>query len=174
MHFPTYRQQGLLVARGYPLTNMMCQIYSNKGDKLQGRQLPVMYSDKKHGFFSISGNLGTQFPQAVGWAMAAAIKGDSRIAMGWIGEGATAEGDFHSALTFAAVYNAPVILAIGQQPMGDLELLRHRRRRARDLRPARPRLRHRGDSGRRQRRARRLSPRCAGQRSGRGRTRARR
>ena len=112
MHFPTYRQQGLLISRGYPLADMMCQIYSNKGDKLQGRQLPVMYSDKKHGFFSISGNLGTQLPQAVGWAMASAIKGDSRIAMGWTGEGATAEGDFHAAVTFATVYNAPVILGI--------------------------------------------------------------
>src|SRR6476646_267491 len=66
MHFPTYRQQGLLVARGYPLTDMMCKIYSNKGDKLKRRQLPIMYSDKAHGFFSISGNLATQFPQAVG------------------------------------------------------------------------------------------------------------
>jgi 2-oxoisovalerate dehydrogenase E1 component alpha subunit len=112
MHFPTYRQQGLLISRGYPLVDMMNQIYSNKGDKLQGRQLPIMYSDKEYGFFSISGNLGTQYPQAVGWAMGAAIKGDSRIAMGWIGDGATAEGDFHSALTFAAVYNVPVILAV--------------------------------------------------------------
>jgi 2-oxoisovalerate dehydrogenase E1 component alpha subunit len=112
MHFPTYRQQGLLVARGYPLTEMMNQIYSNKGDKLKGRQLPIMYSDKAHGFFSISGNLATQFPQAVGWAMAAAIKGDNRICMGWVGDGATAEGDFHSAMTFAAVYNAPVVLAV--------------------------------------------------------------
>src|SRR3954462_1298644 len=112
MHFPTYRQQGLLVARGYPLVEMMNQIYSNKGDKLKGRQLPIMYSDKAHGFFSISGNLGTQFPQAVGWAMASAIKGDSRIAMGWVGDGATAEGDFHSAMTFAAVYNVPVVLAV--------------------------------------------------------------
>jgi 2-oxoisovalerate dehydrogenase E1 component alpha subunit len=111
MHFPTYRQQGLLIARGYPLTEMMNQIYSNKGDKLHGRQLPIMYSDREHGFFSISGNLATQFPQAVGWAMAAAIKGDSRLCMGWVGDGATAEGDFHSAMTFAAVYNAPVILA---------------------------------------------------------------
>jgi 2-oxoisovalerate dehydrogenase E1 component alpha subunit len=112
MNFPTYRQQGLLISRGYPLTEMMCQIYSNKGDKLLGRQLPIMYSDKEHGFFSISGNLETQFPQAVGWAMASAIRGDSRIAMGWSGEGATAEGDFHSALTFATVYNAPVVLGI--------------------------------------------------------------
>src|SRR5687767_1299546 len=112
MCFPTYRQQGLLVARGYPLVDMMCQIYSNKGDMLKGRQLPIMYSDRAHGFFSISGNLATQYPQAVGWAMASAIKGDSRIAAGWIGDGATAEGDFHNAVTFAGVYRAPVILNV--------------------------------------------------------------
>ena len=112
MCFPTYRQQGLLIARDYPLHEMMCQIYSNKGDKLKGRQLPIMYSDREKGFFSISGNLATQFPQAVGWAMASAIKGDSRIAAGWIGDGATAEGDFHNAVTFAGVYRAPVILNI--------------------------------------------------------------
>jgi 2-oxoisovalerate dehydrogenase E1 component alpha subunit len=112
IHFPTYRQQGVLIARGYPLVEMMCQVYSNKGDKLHGRQPPIMYSDKAHGFFTISGNLGTQFPQAVGWAMASAIKGDSRIAVGWIGDGATAEGDFHAGMTFAAVYNAPAVLCV--------------------------------------------------------------
>jgi 2-oxoisovalerate dehydrogenase E1 component alpha subunit len=112
MHFPPIAKQGLLVARGYPLKTMMCQIYSNKADPVKGRQLPIMYSDKKHGFFSISGNLGTQYPQAVGWADGVAIKGDSRICMGWIGDGATAEGDFHSAMTFASVYQAPVILAV--------------------------------------------------------------
>jgi 2-oxoisovalerate dehydrogenase E1 component alpha subunit len=44
--------------------------------------------------------------------MASAMKGDSKIAAGWVGEGATAEGDFHAAMTFAAVYNAPVILNV--------------------------------------------------------------
>ena len=112
MGFPTYRQQGLLIARGYPLVDMMNQIYSNAADPIKGRQLPIMYSDKDYGFFTISGNLGTQYPQAVGWAMASAYKGDDKIAAAWIGDGATAEGDFHNALTFAAVYRAPVILNI--------------------------------------------------------------
>src|SRR5689334_8517116 len=62
IHFPTYRQQGLLVSRGYSLVKMMNQIYSNAGDHMKGRQLPIMYSDKEKGFFSISGNLGTQYP----------------------------------------------------------------------------------------------------------------
>jgi 2-oxoisovalerate dehydrogenase E1 component alpha subunit len=112
MLFATYRQQGLLIARGYPILDMMCQIYSNSHDPLKGRQLPVMYSTRAHSFFSISGNLGTQLPQAVGWAMASAYSGDRRIAAGWIGEGATAEADFHHALTFAAVYRAPVVLNV--------------------------------------------------------------
>ena len=112
MIFPSYRQQGILIVRGYSLVEMINQIYSNKGDKLKGRQLPIMYSSREHSFFSISGNLATQTPQAVGWAMASAIKGDSRIAATWVGEGSTAEGDFHSACTFATVYNAPVILNV--------------------------------------------------------------
>jgi 2-oxoisovalerate dehydrogenase E1 component alpha subunit len=112
MCFPTYRQQGLLVASGYPLVDMMNQVFSNSRDPVLGRQLPVFYSSRDRGFFSISGNLGTQFVQAVGWAMAAAIRGDDRIASGWIGEGATAEPDFHSALLFASVYQPPVILNI--------------------------------------------------------------
>ena len=112
MCFPSYRQQGILIARGYPLVEMMNQIYSNRADKLKGRQLPIMYSARDYGFFTISGNLATQYPQAVGWAMASAIKGDSRIAASWIGEGSSAEGDFHAALTFAAVYNAPVVLNV--------------------------------------------------------------
>ncbi|MCD2323241.1 3-methyl-2-oxobutanoate dehydrogenase (2-methylpropanoyl-transferring) subunit alpha [Sphingomonas sp. IC-56] len=112
MCFPSYRQQGILITRGYPLVDMMNQIYSNSADPLQGRQLPIMYSAKDHGFFSISGNLTTQYPQAVGWAMASAAKGDTRIAATWCGDGSTAEGDFHSAMIFATVYKAPVILNV--------------------------------------------------------------
>ncbi|MEO7129233.1 MAG: 3-methyl-2-oxobutanoate dehydrogenase (2-methylpropanoyl-transferring) subunit alpha [Rhodoferax sp.] len=113
MCFPTYRQQGLLLSRDdISMVEMICQLMSNERDPLKGRQLPVMYSYKRAGFFSISGNLATQFIQAVGWGMASAIKGDTKIASGWIGDGATAEADFHTALTFAHVYRAPVILNV--------------------------------------------------------------
>ncbi len=112
MVFPTYRQQAILITRGWPIVDMMNQIYSNTLDRLKGRQMPVLYSSRQASFFSLAGNLATQFPQAVGWAMASAIKGDDRIAASWIGEGSTAEGDFHHALTFASVYQAPVILNV--------------------------------------------------------------
>ena len=44
--------------------------------------------------------------------MASAIKGEDHIAASWVGDGSTAEADFHHALTFAAVYQAPVILNV--------------------------------------------------------------
>ncbi|MDB5908111.1 MAG: 3-methyl-2-oxobutanoate dehydrogenase (2-methylpropanoyl-transferring) subunit alpha [Massilia sp.] len=112
MNFPTYRQQSLLMAKQVSLVDMICQLLSNEHDPLKGRQLPVMYSVRPAGFFTISGNLATQFVQAVGWAMASAIKGDTKIASAWIGDGATAESDFNTALTFAHVYRAPVILNV--------------------------------------------------------------
>ncbi len=112
MNFPTYRQAGLLIADGYSLVDMMCQIFSNSRDPLKGRQLPIMYSVRDRGFFTLSGNLATQYPQAVGWAMASAIRNDDKIASAWIGDGSTAESDFHAGLVFASTYKAPVILNV--------------------------------------------------------------
>ena len=112
MVFPSYRQQGILFARGRNIVDMMCHCISNSRDNLKGRQLPVHYAWADGNFFTVSGNLGTQFPQAVGYAMACAYKGEDRIAASWIGDGTTAEGDFHGALTLASTYRAPTILNV--------------------------------------------------------------
>jgi 2-oxoisovalerate dehydrogenase E1 component alpha subunit len=112
MLFPSYRQQGLQFVRGAKLVDLMCQLLSNTRDMCKGRQLPVMYHSVPGRLFSIAGNLATQFPQAVGWAMAAAIKGTDDLAASWIGEGSSAEADFHHALLFASVYRAPVLLNV--------------------------------------------------------------
>jgi 2-oxoisovalerate dehydrogenase E1 component alpha subunit len=112
MLFPAYRNQGLYIMRDTGLVEMMCQCLSNSRDMCKGRQMPIFYQNKDRNLFTISGNLATQYPQAVGWAMGAAIKGEDDIAASWIGDGSTAEADFHYALTFAAVYHAPVILNV--------------------------------------------------------------
>ena len=112
MCFPSYRNQGLYLYRGAKLVDMMCQCLSNTRDMCKGRQMPIMYHDRAANVYSISGNLGTQYPNAVGWAMASAIKGEDHVAASWVGDGSTAEADFHHALTFAAVYQAPAILNV--------------------------------------------------------------
>jgi len=112
MCFPTYRVLSWLMARRYPLVDLVNQIFSNERDPLQGKQLPILYSARDYGFYSLSGNVGSRFGHAVGWAMASAYSEDDKIALAYIGEGTTAEGDFHEALTFASVYHAPVILCV--------------------------------------------------------------
>ena len=112
MLFPSYRQQGLLIARGRDLVDMMCHCISNSRDNCKGRQMPTMYSWKAGNYFTVSGNLATQFSQAVGWAMAAAYKGEDHIAATWVGDGSSAEADVHYAMLFATAYKAPVLLNI--------------------------------------------------------------
>ncbi|WP_082547308.1 thiamine pyrophosphate-dependent enzyme [Rhizobium rhizoryzae] len=112
MNFPTYRQQGLLIAGGYPLEMLLGQFYSNAFDPLQGRQLPTLHSARDYGYFTVSGNLGTQYVHAVGWAMANALTQKDNISIGWIGDGSTASNDFHTALLSASSYSPPVILNV--------------------------------------------------------------
>jgi 2-oxoisovalerate dehydrogenase E1 component alpha subunit len=112
MCFPTARLVGWLMARDYPVIKLVNQIFSNAKDPLKGRQLPVLYSARDYGFYSLSGNVGSRYGHAVGWAMASAYKNDSRISISYTGEGSTAEGDFHEAMTFASVFRAPVILCV--------------------------------------------------------------
>jgi 2-oxoisovalerate dehydrogenase E1 component alpha subunit len=110
--FPTYRQPGLMLARGMPALAMMCQAIGNRFDHTKGRQMPVHYSWRAGNVVSISSPVGTQFPQAVGAAMAFAYRGQRRVVGAWIGDGTSAQGDFHYALNFASVYRPPCVLNV--------------------------------------------------------------
>lgn len=112
MTFSSYRSLSWLMARGYPLPDLFNQLFSNSADPLKGRQMTILYSAREQGFYSLSGNVGSRFGHAVGWAMASAYKKAGRVAIAHIGDGTSAEGDFHEALTFASTYRAPAILCI--------------------------------------------------------------
>jgi 2-oxoisovalerate dehydrogenase E1 component alpha subunit len=112
MLFPSYRQPGLLLVRGMPLLTMMGQAIGNRCDNTKGRQMPVHYSWRAGNVVSISSPVGTQFPQAVGAAMAFAYRGERRVVGAWIGDGTAAQGDFHHALNFASVFRPPCVLHV--------------------------------------------------------------
>src|ERR1700744_5269541 len=60
MCFPTYRVMSWLHASGSPRTEMVNQIFSNEKDPLKGRQLPILFSARDYGFYSLSGNVGSR------------------------------------------------------------------------------------------------------------------
>ena len=110
--FPTYRQPGAQFVRGRDMVSMICHCIGNIEDNIKGRQMPVHYSYRDGRFISVSSPVGTQFSQAVGVAMASQYKGLDEVTITWIGDGASAEGDYHYALNFASIFKAPVILNV--------------------------------------------------------------
>ncbi|MFQ3219606.1 MAG: 2-oxoisovalerate dehydrogenase E1 component alpha subunit [Paraglaciecola sp.] len=104
-----YREQGALAYRGYTTTQFMNQMFSNKLDPNKGRQMPIHYGDKALNFMTISSPLGTQIPQASGYAYGQKMAGNEALTICYFGEGAASEGDFHAGLNMAAVLKCPVI-----------------------------------------------------------------
>ena len=108
--FPSYRQPGAQFVRGRDMVSMICHCLGNVEDNIKGRQMPVHSAEKEGRFSSISRPVGVQYSQDVGGAMASQYKGLDEVTITWIGDGASAEGDYHYALNFASIYKAPVIL----------------------------------------------------------------
>ncbi|KAG7204223.1 hypothetical protein KM043_002053 [Ampulex compressa] len=109
MIYAQYREAGVLLWRGYPLSKFMDQCYGNCDDNGQGRQMPVHYGSKELNFVTISSPLTTQLPQAVGAAYSLKRKGIDACVMCYFGEGAASEGDAHAAFNFAATLECPTV-----------------------------------------------------------------
>lgn len=108
--FPCYREFGALLHRGFPLQTYIDNMFGNSGDIVQGRQMPDHYTGRDYNFGSVSSPIGTQMTQAVGFAWAAKKRGDDVVASVYFGEGATSSNEFHTAMNFAGVMKAPVLL----------------------------------------------------------------
>jgi 2-oxoisovalerate dehydrogenase E1 component alpha subunit len=101
--FPTYRDTVAIVARGVPPQEAMPLF---KGTWHAGWN-PAQYRVMPH-----CTPIATQCLHAAGLAQAAAMDGDDVVALAFIGDGGTSEGDFHEALNFAAVFDAPVVFLV--------------------------------------------------------------
>lgn len=104
-----YREQGALAFRGFSQDQFMNQIFSNEKDLGKGRQMPIHYGSRELHYMTISSPLGTQLPQATGYAFALKAQQKANCVICYFGEGAASEGDFHAALNMAGVFKVPVI-----------------------------------------------------------------
>jgi pyruvate dehydrogenase E1 component alpha subunit len=106
---PTYRDLGVAIARGMPLSKLMAHLIGNSDDSMLGRQMPSHWGFREINFMSVASPIASQLPVAVGIAMAMKYRREDRVVLAYHGDGATSEGDFHSAYNFAGVYKAPVV-----------------------------------------------------------------
>jgi len=108
--FPALREQAVMLVRGFPLTTFIAQVFGNAGDLLKGRQMPSHMSARQVRQVSWSSVIGPQIPHAVGAAWAAKIAKKDDVTVGFCGDGATSEPDFHAAMTFAGVQQTPSVI----------------------------------------------------------------
>ena len=108
--FPALREQSVMLVRGFPLRAFVAQVFGNSGDVQKGRQMPSHQSGRAVNQVSWSSCIGPQLPQAVGAAWAMRAKKSGAISVGFCGDGATSQADFHTAMNFAAVWKAPCVL----------------------------------------------------------------
>jgi pyruvate dehydrogenase E1 component alpha subunit len=107
--FPALREGSCALHRGLKVSHYVAQCIGNEHDLQKGRQMPCHYMDRGVNHVTWSSVIATQLPHAAGAAYGMKLKGKDTVAVGFLGDGATSENDFHSAMNFAAVTKSPVV-----------------------------------------------------------------
>jgi pyruvate dehydrogenase E1 component alpha subunit/2-oxoisovalerate dehydrogenase E1 component alpha subunit len=110
--FQALREASIMLVRGFPLTKYVAQIFGNELDVLKGRMQPSHMAGREVNQVSWSSCIGPQLPQAMGAAWASKLRGDTNVVMGFLGDGASSQPDFHNAMNFAAVYKVPCVIVM--------------------------------------------------------------
>lgn len=100
---PAFRELGAWLVKGVPLKNIYLYWYGNEWGSYIPEDVRIL---------PISIPISSQLQHATGIGMASKIKGEKSVAIGYVGDGGTSHGDFHEALNFAKVFDAPVVFII--------------------------------------------------------------
>ena len=110
--FPVHRGLGARLVRGDRLEVILAQLLAKAAGPTAGRDSGLHHDVLDRRIFSMISHLGTQLPVACGAAIGLRMHDEDRVALNFTGDGATALGDFHEGLNFAAVLKLPVILVV--------------------------------------------------------------
>ncbi len=109
--YPAHREHGVYIVRGYPLVDMFAQLMG-RVEPNKARQMPVHWGLRRLRIITISSPVGNQLPQVPGIGYAIKYMGRKEAVIGYVGDGGTAEGDFHVGLTFAGVFRTPTVFFV--------------------------------------------------------------
>ncbi len=115
---PMHRNLGVWTGRGAELKPLFCQLMGKEGGFTQGRDRTFHFGIPDRRIVGMISHLAAMLPVACGLGLAAQLKGEGFVAVAFVGEGATREGDFHEALNLAAVWKLPVVFVIENNRYG--------------------------------------------------------
>ncbi len=110
---PYYRSVAAVLAFGMTPREIMLGQFAKASDPSSGgRQMPSHFGAAAYNILSSSSPVATQVLHAAGIALAARVRGTDQVAITFMGEGSSNQGDVHEALNFAAIQRLPMILVV--------------------------------------------------------------
>ena len=118
MIFPMHRNLGVFTTRKLNLNKLFSQLLGKEGGYTKGRDRTFHFGDLDNNIVGMISHLAAMLPVANGIALSYKLNKDKKVALSFIGEGSTSEGDFHEAVNLASVWNLPVIFLIENNGYG--------------------------------------------------------
>ncbi|HFB67797.1 MAG TPA: thiamine pyrophosphate-dependent dehydrogenase E1 component subunit alpha, partial [Calditrichae bacterium] len=109
---PMHRNLGVFTTRGVEMHRLFRQLMGKVGGFTKGRDRSFHFGALEYNIVGMISHLAAMLPVADGFGTAFQLSGEDRVALAFVGDGATSEGDFHEALNLAAVWKLPVIFLI--------------------------------------------------------------
>lgn len=107
---PYYRDYAFVLSVGMTVKELMLSIFAKAEDpNSAGRQMSGHFGCRRLRIVTGSSPVTTQVPHAVGFALAAKMRGESSVSIVSFGDGSSNQGDFHEGCNFAGVHKLPVI-----------------------------------------------------------------
>ena len=109
---PLIRNLGSMLVKGATPVEVLKQ-YMAKGDSpTRGRELNIHFGDLDRGFIGQISPLGDMVPVMAGVTLSFKMRGEDRVGLVYVGDGATSTGAFHEGINFAAVQKCPLVVIV--------------------------------------------------------------
>ena len=115
---PMHRNLGVFTSRNVNMESLFSQLLGKEGGFTKGRDRTFHFGTMEYNIIGMISHLAAMLPVANGFALSYKLKKEKKVALSFIGEGATSEGDFHEAINLASVWDLPVIFLIENNGYG--------------------------------------------------------
>ncbi|HEY5440893.1 MAG TPA: thiamine pyrophosphate-dependent dehydrogenase E1 component subunit alpha [Gemmatimonadaceae bacterium] len=109
---PLIRNLGSMLVRGATPVEILKQYMARGDSPTRGRELNIHFGDPERGFIGQISPLGDMVPVMAGVTLTFKMRGEDRVGLVYVGDGATSTGAFHEGINFAAVQRCPLVVII--------------------------------------------------------------
>lgn len=108
----THRPHGHALAKGLTVESLMHELFGKTTGCCRGKGGSMHMGDLEKGMVPAIAIVGGNIPIATGIALAFKMKKEPRVAVSFMGDGATNEGAFHEGVNMGAIWSLPVVYVI--------------------------------------------------------------